>query len=81
MNRHERRAAAARVASRAKRNPFYQDYIRHLPQVPIDAPPEPGRVHHLCFLHDDWCLFFVTGRLADCNCDVGVKRHVQPVWL
>jgi hypothetical protein len=77
MNRKQRRAAAA-MGRRANTSTYYQDYVRHLPQVPVDAPLERGRVHHLSFLHDDWCRFFVTGRPADCNCDVEVVRHVEP---
>jgi hypothetical protein len=79
MNRHQRRAAAARGETVATGDTLYERYIRHLPRVPIDAPMERGRVHHLCFLHDDRCQFFVTGRPADCDCDVIVRRHVEPM--
>jgi hypothetical protein len=72
MNRHQRRAAAA-TGRRANTSTYYQDYVRHLPQVPVDAPLERGRVDHLSFLHDDWCRW-----PADCNCDVEVVRHVEP---
>jgi hypothetical protein len=78
MNRHQRRVAAA-TGRRANASTYYRNYVRHLPQVPVDAPLERGRVDHLSFLHDDWCRFFSTGRPADCNCDVEVVRHVEPV--
>jgi hypothetical protein len=79
MNRHQRRAAAA-TGRRAKQNAVYNDYIKHLPEVAIDAPMEHGRVHHVCFFHDDWCQIYVTGNAADCNCNPAVARHVEPVW-
>jgi hypothetical protein len=81
MNRHQRRRAAAisRVSAGKKNRSFYELYLRHLPQVPIDAPLERGRVHHLCFHHDEWCRIFSTGNPADCNCDPVISRHAEPV--
>jgi hypothetical protein len=78
MNRHERRAAAARRSNRERHDTFYQQYIRHLPQVPAGSSPEPGHVYHLCFHHDDWCRFYDNENLGDCNCDVVITRHVEP---
>jgi hypothetical protein len=39
-------------------NPVIEDYVRHLPRVPLNAPFEPGRFYHVCVLHDDWCNRF-----------------------
>jgi hypothetical protein len=41
MNRHERRRARKQA-----HNNFYEQYVRHLPQVPFDAALERGRVYH-----------------------------------
>jgi hypothetical protein len=73
-NRHARRAAAAR----ARHDNFYQQHIRHLPEVPVDAPLERGRVYHTVFHHDDWCKFYETENMADCNCSPVVSRHIEP---
>ena len=59
----------------AGENKFYNDYVRHLPQVPLDAPIERGRIHHLVVHHDEWCAVY-DGK--DCNCDPNVSRHVEP---
>lgn len=68
MNRHERRRAAARARRMRWQNNSYLGYIRHLPQIALDAPYEPGRVYHTVFQHDGWCKFYDRGRLSDCNC-------------
>jgi hypothetical protein len=70
----ERRAAAVR----AKHDKFYEQYIRHMPQVSIDVPLERGRVYHTVIQHDDWCRFYETENLADCNCNPILSRHVEP---
>src|SRR3954466_2722200 len=41
MNRHARRQAAA--LRRKRHTEFVEAYVRHLPEVPVDAPYEPGR--------------------------------------
>ena len=71
MNRHERRRAR-RIA---QENKFYLNYIQHLPQIPLDAPHERGRVYHLVFNHDGWCAFYDGGA---CNCNPHITRHVEP---
>lgn len=76
MNRAARRRAAA--LSRKRHNTFFRDYIRHLPEVDLDAPLERGRVHHVVFAHDDNCGFYATERLADCTCSPIVRRFVEP---
>ena len=80
MNRRARRRAAALSRKseriRSRHNAFFETYIRHLPEVPLDAPLEPGRVYHAVIAHDDNCRFYATERLADCNCDPLVKRFV-----
>lgn len=75
MNRHDRRSAKA--GNRKRLGNWYDDYIRHLPRVPIDAPFEVG-VHHLVLFHDDWCRIYETGNPADCNCYPRVERHAKP---
>jgi hypothetical protein len=79
MNRKERRAAAARARqNRERHDRFFQNYVSHLPQVPLDAPLEPGRVYHLSLWHDPGCRFYETGKLADCACDLVITRHIEP---
>jgi hypothetical protein len=73
MNRHARRRAA-RMA-RDKHNRFYTHYVAHLPSVPIDAPFEPGHVHHVVVMHDQWCSFY-SGQA--CNCRPVIRRHKEP---
>ena len=65
MNRHARRAAAARARKMQRHNHFYSEYIRHLPNVPVDAPYERGQVNHLVFHHDEWCAIYDD---KECNC-------------
>ena len=79
-NRHQRRAEAARCrANRQRHDTLFTAYIRHLPQVPLDAPLEPGRVYHVCFHHDPDCGFYLHQRLEDCTCSkLVVTRHVEP---
>jgi hypothetical protein len=71
----ENRTAAQ---TRAKRNNLYEQYIRHMPQVPIDAPLERSRVYHTVIQHDAWCRFYETENIADCNCNPIVTRHIEP---
>jgi hypothetical protein len=79
MNRHQRRAAAARSRrNRDQHNNLYQSYIQHLPKVPPDAPLEPGGVYHLCLHHDPQCSFYEHERLEDCTCNPMITRHVEP---
>ena len=73
-NRRARRAAVAR----AKHSGFYEGYVRHLPEVPVDAPLGPGGFYHLVIQHDDWCRFYETENFADCNCKPIVSRHIDP---
>lgn len=77
-NRHARRAAAARARKMQRHDAWYQGDVKHLPQVPLDAPYERGRLYHMCFHHDHWCAFYDTESMADCNCDPIVTRHVEP---
>jgi hypothetical protein len=71
MNRRQRRA-------RARGNNFYERYVRHLPQVPLDAPLERGRVYHVTFFHDERCQIYETNNPADCNCNPTVERRIEP---
>jgi hypothetical protein len=50
-----------------------------LPQEPIDAPIEPGRVYHAVLFHDNDCRFYDTENPTDCNCRPDIARHVEPV--
>jgi hypothetical protein len=72
MNRHQRR----RAAKMARENAFYNDHIRHLPKVALDAPYEAGQVYHLVHFHDSWCAIYDVGRA--CNCQPIITRHVEP---
>ena len=72
-NRHARRAA------RNRHNRFYRNYIRHLEQVPLDAPCERGQVYHLVVFHDPACRFYDREQLTDCDCTPLVKRYRDPV--
>jgi hypothetical protein len=79
-NRHSRRAAKARAHRNTQRHSsFYESYIKYLPLVPLDAPLEPGRVYHLALFHDEWCKFYETENIADCNCNPAMQRHIEPV--
>jgi len=69
-NRHERR----RARKLAHTN-FYEQYVQHLPQIPLDAPLERGRVYHTVMQHDDWCAFY-DGK--ECNCNPIITRHIEP---
>jgi len=71
MNRHERRRAGRKGHHR-----FYNDYVRHLPRLPLGARHEPGRVYYVGILHDRWCA---TGSIAGCTCRPIVVKHVEPV--
>jgi hypothetical protein len=79
MNRHDRRAAAARRRrNRNRHDTLYCDYIQHLSQAPVDAPLEAGRVYHLCFHHDPQCEFYAHEHREDCTCNPAITRHVEP---
>ena len=79
MNRYERRRAVARARNIKKHEAYYATYVKHLPRMAIDAPLEPGRIHHIVCSHDDWCRFYDTNNLADCNCNAVITRHIEPV--
>lgn len=70
MNRHQRRAAR-KIAQRQ----FYDDYVRHHPQVETDAPFERGQLYHLVVFHDDWCNINKGG---GCNCNPIIERYKEP---
>jgi hypothetical protein len=57
---------------------IYQNYVRHLPTVPLFAPAEQGHVYHLALLHAKRCALWQTGNLIDCDCEPKVRRHVEP---
>jgi hypothetical protein len=75
MNRHQRRAARAK-----REGDFYQNYIQQLPEVPMEAPLERGRLYHTVCHHDPWCAIYDTdtGGLGQCNCNVVLTRHIEP---
>lgn len=71
-NRHDRRAAEARARKMMETETrFYNDYVRHLPEVSFDRLLQPGMSHLVCF-HDEWCAIYRGG---DCNCNVEIKLH------
>jgi hypothetical protein len=76
MNRRARRRAAA--LNRKRHDTIFHKYVRHLPEIPVDAPYERGRVYHTVFFHDHDCPFYASNNLADCACNVIVRRFVEP---
>ena len=79
MNRHDRRAAAARAkGARAKHDNIFENYIRHLPQLPLGAPMQPGTVEHLVIHHDETCRFYENENIMECNCDFIMSRYIEP---
>jgi hypothetical protein len=87
MNRHERRRAEAEARRREKYPRVVTDesiwfsYLRHLPQVPLDAPEEPGRVYKTVTHHSIDCRTLRTGNYeTDCDCGpLAVTKHIEPV--
>lgn len=73
MNRHERRRA--RRIDKDKETKFFNDYVAHLPRVPLNEPLERGRVYHMVVAHDDWCAFYGGG---ECNCNPEITQHIEP---
>jgi len=78
MNRQYRRASASRERNRKRHNALYDSYVRHLPVVPLEAPLQPGVIDHLVFHHDNWCRFYDSNSLSECNCNPVVTRHREP---
>jgi hypothetical protein len=70
MNRQQRR----RQAAMAKHNNFYNDYVRHLPEVGPEVLGQPG-VHHMVCHHDESCPIY-DGKT--CNCDPLIKFFAEP---
>jgi len=70
MNRHERR----RLAAKARQNRFYNDYIRHLPEVSPQVLGKPG-VTHMVFYHDQGCRIYGC---EGCDCDPDVRLFAEP---
>lgn len=66
------------MVKKERENAFYNNYIQHLPQVPVDAPLERGRVYHAVMHHDAWCGIY-KGKA--CNCNPIITRHVEPETL
>ena len=73
-----RKAVEAEHVVKQAHNTFYRGYVKHLPTVPLDTPLERGKVHHLAIQHDDWCRFYQTQNIADCNCKPIISRHIEP---
>lgn len=75
MNRHERR----RAKRMARENKFVDEYVSHLPQVPVDAPLERGRLYHTVMHHDAWCkIYDGDGGIESCNCNPLITRYIEP---
>ena len=64
-----------RRAKMERESKFYRSYVQHLPEVPVDAPFERGRLHHLVVHHDQWCNFYDDG---PCNCNPFMTRRAEP---
>jgi hypothetical protein len=67
-----------RVKQPARHHKIYHRYLKHLPEIPLDAPSEPGRIYHLVQLHRRWCGYFKRYRSADCDCWPIYRRFVEP---
>ena len=70
MNRHERR----RKAAIARQDKFFNDYVRHSPEVGPEVLGKPG-IRHLVCQHDEWCRIY-DGR--QCNCDPEIRVFAEP---
>ena len=64
------------MVNRENENKLFEDYISKLPQVPLDAPLERGRLYHTVVQHDDWCGIYND---AACNCSPIVSRYIEPL--
>ena len=73
MNKHERRR------NQARHTKFFNDYVRHLPQVPVGTV-ELGTVYFSVMHHDSWCAIYdkPNGTALDCNCSPTVTLHAVP---
>lgn len=64
-------------------NPFVENYVRHLPEIAINTPFEPGSVTHTVVSHDDWCALLramIEKRKPEpCNCRPVVRRYREPL--
>jgi hypothetical protein len=59
-------------------NVFYHRYVKHLPEIPFDAPPEHGRTYHVVELHQKRCGFLRRWNPDECDCEPTLRRHVEP---
>jgi hypothetical protein len=70
MNRRERR----RKAAMAKHNRFFNEHIRHLPEVGPEVIGKPGISHMVCY-HDERCRIY-DGQM--CDCQPQIKFFAEP---
>ena len=70
MNRHERH----RQAAKARQSSFFNDYVRHLPEVGPEVLGQPGVTQMVCF-HDADCRIY-SGE--GCNCEPEVRFYAEP---
>jgi hypothetical protein len=70
MNRRERRRQAAMV----RQAKFFNEYVRHLPEVGPEVLGKPV-VHHIVCHHDEWCRIYDG---AQCNCEPEVRFFAEP---
>jgi len=57
-----------------RQNNFFNDYVRHLPEVGPEALGKPG-VSHVVFCHDEGCRIY-DGK--GCNCSPEVRFFAEP---
>jgi hypothetical protein len=73
-NRQERR----RRAAMERHNRFVDEYVRHLPEISLDALGDalgkPG-ITHIVYYHDNGCSIY-DGK--DCNCKPDVQFFAEP---
>ena len=70
MNRQQRR----RQAAMARHDRFFNERVKHLPEVGPEALGKPG-VHHMAMFHDEWCGIY-DGKA--CNCSPQIKYYAEP---
>jgi hypothetical protein len=70
VNRHQRR----RQAAMDKHNRFFDQHVRHLPEVGVEALGKPG-VRHLVFHHDRQCKIY-DGK--GCSCSPEIQLFAEP---
>jgi hypothetical protein len=72
-----RRLEKSTVEDYASRPKEQEDTVEEYPQVPLDAPMEPG-VHIMGTYHEHWCKAVNGGDAWECDCQPDIRRHELP---